>query len=151
MFEIERKFLVNKKLWKSQVKSGFSELTQGYLYSSKEKTIRIRIKDAQAFITIKGPTKGLKRLEYEYAIPKSEALEMIAGLQLKVLTKKRYYMVHENKTWEVDVFEKELEGVILAEIELESETEQVVLPEWVGEEVSYNPEYYNANLINRLS
>ena len=151
MVEIERKFLVIESLWKKQVKKGYSEITQGYLLNSVEKSVRIRIKNDRSFLTIKGPTTGISRAEYEYEIPFSEGKEMIASLNLKVLTKKRYEIRFEHKLWEVDVFENELDGLILAEIELESEDEKFVLPDWVGEEVSHDVQYFNTNLIGRLS
>ncbi|MEJ6686330.1 MAG: CYTH domain-containing protein [Crocinitomicaceae bacterium] len=151
MVEIERKFLVIESLWKKQVKKGYAEITQGYLLNSVEKSVRIRIKNDRSFLTIKGPTTGISRAEYEYEIPFSEGKEMIASLNLKVLTKKRYEIRFEHKLWEVDVFENELDGLILAEIELESEDEKFVLPDWVGEEVSHDVQYFNTNLIGRLS
>ncbi len=151
MLEIERKFLVIESLWKKQVKKGYAEITQGYLLNSVEKSVRIRIKNDRSFLTIKGPTTGISRAEYEYEIPFSEGKEMIASLNLKVLTKKRYEIRFEHKLWEVDVFENELDGLILAEIELESEDEKFVLPDWVGEEVSHDVQYFNTNLIGRLS
>ncbi|MEJ6589731.1 MAG: CYTH domain-containing protein [Crocinitomicaceae bacterium] len=151
MLEIERKFLIVETLWDKQVKNGYAEITQGYVLNSIEKSVRIRINDDRAFLTIKGPTKGISRAEYEYEIPKIEGEEMILSLSLKVLKKRRYEILFEGKVWEVDVFKNELEGLILAEIELESEDEKIILPNWVGEEVSYDAQYYNTNLINRLS
>lgn len=151
MLEIERKFLIVETLWGKQVKNGYAEITQGYVLNSIEKSVRIRINDDRAFLTIKGPTKGISRAEYEYEIPKIEGEEMILSLSLKVLKKRRYEILFEGKVWEVDVFKNELEGLILAEIELESEDEKIILPNWVGEEVSYDAQYYNTNLINRLS
>ena len=151
MLEIERKFLVIESLWRKLVKKGYSEITQGYLLNSVEKSVRIRLKNNRSFLTIKGPTKGISRAEYEYEIPFSEGKEMIASLNLKVLTKKRYEIQFEHKTWEVDVFENELDGLILAEIELGTEDEKFVLPDWVGEEVSHDVQYFNTNLIGRLS
>ena len=151
MLEIERKFLIVETLWDKQVKNGYAEITQGYVLNSIEKSVRIRINDDRAFLTINGPTKGISRAEYEYEIPKIEGEEMILSLSLKVLKKRRYEILFEGKVWEVDVFKNELEGLILAEIELESEDEKIILPNWVGEEVSYDAQYYNTNLINRLS
>jgi CYTH domain-containing protein len=109
------------------------------------------LRDKHAFITIKGATHGLTRNEYEYEIPFKEAEEMMLEFKLKVLKKRRYLIDFENKTWEVDVFENELKGLILAEIELESEGEDFTKPDWVGKEVSFDPNYFNANLINHLS
>ena len=150
MKEIERKFLVDHSTWSKQIKAKSFDISQAYVHNSKEQTIRLRLKDAKAYLTIKGPTIGLTRKEYEYEIPYQEAEEMIIDLKLKVLKKKRYLIDFSNKTWEVDVFHGNLKGLILAEIELESEQEAFEKPAWIGKEVSYDPNYFNANLINRL-
>ena len=151
MKEIERKFLVDHSAWIKQVKPSCIHITQAYLQNSKEQTTRLRLRDAKAYLTIKGPTLGLTRNEYEYEIPFQEAEQMILDFKLKVLKKKRYLIDFSNKTWEVDVFHGNLKGLILAEIELESEQEAFEKPAWIGKEVSYDPNYFNANLINRLS
>ena len=150
MKEIERKFLVDHSAWAKQIKAKSFNITQAYLYNSKDQTIRLRLKDAKAYLTIKGPTSGLTRKEYEYEIPYQEAEEMIMDLKLKVLKKRRYLIDFSNKTWEVDVFEDNLKGLVIAEIELESEQEAFEKPAWIGKEVSYDPSYFNANLINHL-
>ena len=149
--EIERKFLVDHLAWSKQVKTTCVHISQAYLQNSKEQTIRLRLQDDKAYLTIKGPTSGLTRNEYEYEIPFQEAEQMIFDFKLKVLKKKRYLIDCASKTWEVDVFEDELNGLIIAEIELESEKEAFDKPAWIREEVSYDPSYFNANLINRLS
>ncbi len=151
MKEIERKFLVSSSHWDKQEKAVFFDIAQAYILNTKEKTIRLRLRDKHAFITIKGATHGLTRNEYEYEIPFKEAEQMMLEFKLKVLKKRRYLIDFKNKTWEVDVFENELKGLILAEIELESEGEVFAKPDWVGKEVSYDPNYFNANLINHLS
>ena len=150
MKEIERKFLVDHLAWGEQIKAKSFNISQAYLHNSKHQTIRLRLKDAKAYLTIKGPTSGLTRKEYEYEIPYQEAEEMIMDLKLKVLKKRRYLIDFSNKIWEVDVFEGNLKGLIIAEIELEFEQEAFEKPAWIGKEVSYDPSYYNANLINRL-
>ena len=150
MKEIERKFLVDHSAWGEQIKAKSFNISQAYLHNSKDQTIRLRLKDAKAYLTIKGPTSGLTRKEYEYEIPYQEAEEMILDLKLKVLKKRRYLIDFSNKTWEVDVFEGNLKGLVIAEIELESEQEAFEKPAWIGKEVSYDPSYFNANLINRL-
>jgi len=142
--------LVDHSAWVKQIKAKSFNITQAYLYNSKDQTIRLRLKDAKAYLTIKGPTSGLTRKEYEYEIPYQEAEEMIMDLKLKVLKKRRYLIDFSNKMWEVDVFEGNLKGLIIAEIELEFEQEAFEKPAWIGKEVSYDPSYYNANLINRL-
>ena len=150
MKEIERKFLVDHSAWGKQIKTKSFNISQAYLHNSKDQTIRLRLKDAKAYLTIKGPTSGLTREEYEYEIPYQEAEEMIMDLKLKVLKKRRYLIDFSNKIWEVDVFEGNLKGLVIAEIELESEQEAFEKPAWIGKEVSYDPSYFNANLINRL-
>ena len=146
MLEIERKFLVDAKAWEIQPKGIPAIISQSYLLNTIEKTIRLRIKDKDAYITIKGPTKGITREEFEYKIPMADAQIMIDTFNLKVLTKKRFE-VRMNKTlWEIDVFEGLNAGLILAEVELQTEHQEISLPEWVGKEVSQDARYYNAAL-----
>ena len=150
MLEIERKFLVDAQAWELQPKGIPVIISQSYLLNTIEKTIRLRIKDKDAYVTIKGPTKGITRAEFEYKIPMADAQIMIDTFNLKVLTKKRFE-VRMNKTlWEIDVFEGALSGLILAEVELQSEDETFEKPPWLGQEVSHLAAYYNANLIDRL-
>jgi adenylate cyclase len=150
MLEIERKFLVDAKAWELQPKGIPAIISQSYLLNTIEKTIRLRIKDKDAYVTIKGPTKGITRAEFEYKIPMADAQIMMDTFNLKVLTKKRFE-VRMNKTlWEIDVFEGALSGLILAEVELQSEDETFEKPPWLGQEVSHLAAYYNANLIDRL-
>ncbi|MDB4648959.1 CYTH domain-containing protein [Crocinitomicaceae bacterium] len=150
MLEIERKFLVDAKAWEIQPKGIPAIISQSYLLNTIEKTIRLRIKDKDAYVTIKGPTKGITRAEFEYKIPMADAQIMIDTFNLKVLKKKRFE-VRMNKTlWEIDVFEGALSGLILAEVELQSEDETFEKPPWLGQEVSHLAAYYNANLIDRL-
>jgi CYTH domain-containing protein len=148
--EIERKFLVKEQLWEGIEKHSPSRIVQAYLVNSAEKTVRIRIKGTQGFITIKGPTQGISRAEFEYEIPLKDADELISTFAEKVIEKFRYEISFKNHLWEVDVFKGKLEGLYLAEIELNSEDEHFELPDWVGEEVSTDPNYYNSNLINKV-
>ena len=148
--EIERKFLVKEQLWEAIEKPSPSRIVQAYLVNSAEKTVRIRIKGTKGFLTIKGPTQGISRSEFEYEIPLKDAEELISTFAEKVIEKFRYEISFKNHLWEVDVFTGKLEGLYLAEIELNSEDEHFELPEWVGEEVSTDPNYYNSNLINKV-
>jgi CYTH domain-containing protein len=148
--EIERKFLVKEQLWQGIEKPSPSRIVQAYLVNSAEKTVRIRIKGTKGFLTIKGPTQGISRAEFEYEIPLKDADELISTFAEKVIEKFRYEISFKNHLWEVDVFTGKLEGLYLAEIELNSEDEHFELPEWVGEEVSTDPNYYNSNLINKV-
>ena len=145
--ETERKFLVKGKFRPLAVKQ--IKIIQTYLSVDPEKTIRIRIADEEAFMTIKGrgKDKSFSRSEWEYPIPGSDAREIMKlSLPGKIL-KTRYLVPYRNHTFEVDVFHGKNQGLIIAEIELTSEDEQFEKPDWLGDEVTGKPEYYNANLI----
>jgi adenylate cyclase len=144
--EIERKFLVKGDAWRAIAKG--TTYRQGYLNSAKERTVRIRVADAKAFITIKGPTVGATRSEYEYEIPFDEGNAMLETLAEKPLIEKtRYKIPVGNLTWEIDEFLGENAGLIVAEVELKSEDQILDKPAWVGEEVTNDPRYFNANLV----
>jgi len=145
--EIERKFSIHFDLWKKTTLPEGNFLRQGYLFSSPEKTIRVRETNEQGFITIKGKTIGATRTEFEYEIPKAEAAELINNFSENQITKIRYEIIYDGKLWEVDVFEGDNKGLIVAEIELESELETFTLPPLVDEEVTSDERYYNANLV----
>jgi len=148
--EIERKFLVDHEKWDALIKPEPNHIIQAYLLNTPEKTIRIRVKGDKGFITIKGKTIGISRSEFEYGIPLSEANEMIDLFAEKTIDKYRYEIKIEKHLWEVDVFQGKLKGLILAEIELNSEAEKFVKPDWVTEDVSHDEQYYNAKLIEKL-
>ncbi len=144
--EIERKFLVRGDVWRSLAKG--TAYRQGYLNSAKERTVRIRTIDAQAFLTIKGLTVGATRSEYEYEIPLADCNAMLDALAEKpIIEKKRYKIPFKGLTWEIDEFFGENDGLIVAEVELKSETQIFEKPEWAGEEVTADPRYFNSNLI----
>jgi CYTH domain-containing protein len=147
--EIERKFLVNKEKWDQVTKEKKSLYRQGYIVSDPEKTIRVRLTDAAAFLTIKGLSVGASRPEFEYSIPVEEAQQLLDGFCDSVVSKIRYFIHHDNKLWEVDEFLGDNEGLIIAEIELESEDESFSLPDWVGKEVTSEKKYSNSNLARR--
>ena len=144
--EIERKFLV-KDDWKEQteiIDSG--TLVQGYL--NDERTIRIRVSDECGYITIK-EKKLLKRYEYEYEIPRDDALQLLRICKGSLIKKKRYFVFDViGHAWFVDKFFGDNEGLVMMEIELEDENEQIDLPEWVDEEVTHDPRYYNSYLVD---
>jgi adenylate cyclase len=142
--EIERKFLVEGESWKGVASEGL-ECRQGYLVSTKEKTVRVRRIGSQAFLTIKGASSGITRSEFEYEIPVQDA-EAILKLCDHVVEKIRYLIEHDGMTWELDVFAGANAGLVMAEIELEAEDQLFVLPAWAGKEVSCDPRYYNAAL-----
>jgi adenylate cyclase len=142
--EIERKFLIKNDSWKASAGEG-QVCRQGYLLSGEDKTVRVRIMGSGAFLTIKGPPEGITRHEYEYAIPVNDA-EALLGLCDQIIEKKRYFIDHAGMRWEVDVFTGANEGLVMAEIELDSVDHQIELPGWAGEEVSDDSRYYNACL-----
>ena len=143
--EIERKFLVKGTSWK---RGATGELfRQGYLVADKQRTVRVRVVGEEGFLTIKGPSRGIARAEYEYPIPAQEADEMLETLCLQPLVEKyRYRIEHAGLVWEVDEFLGENRGLTLAEVELADEDQRISLPDWAGEDVSHDPRYYNANL-----
>ena len=146
--EIERKFLVTGTSWREG--DAISEaISQGYLSNDPTgATVRVRTKGERAYLTIKGPSKGISRAEFEYAIPPEEAREMIQALcrSERVIAKVRHTLEWDGREWVIDVFEGANEGLVLAEVELDSEGDDLALPAWAGEEVSDDPRYYNAAL-----
>ncbi|MFG0253765.1 MAG: CYTH domain-containing protein [Rhodopirellula sp. JB053] len=144
--EIERKFLVKDQGYRSE---DSTLLRQGYLSTVKERTVRVRIAGEKAFLTIKGTTEGATRSEYEYEIPTKDAEEMLDKLcPPPLIEKRRYRTQHDGMVWEVDEFFGANEGLVLAEIELDEEGQQFATPSWLGEEVTEDRRYYNANLIS---
>ncbi len=142
--EIERKFLVPKDLWYAVHKPAGEYLIQGYLYSSEEKTVRIRLTDTQGFLTIKGPIRNYSRNEFEYLIPREDAMILLQELCISRIEKMRYRITYKSHSWDVDEFLGENDGLILAEIELKSEEESLETPPWIGSEVTGDRRYYNA-------
>ncbi|MGM0567233.1 MAG: CYTH domain-containing protein, partial [Bacteroidota bacterium] len=124
-------------------------ISQGYICNEQDKNVRIRVAGDHAFITIKGKASGFSRPEFEYPVPVEDAYEIIDLLCDVTIQKKRYLVHYDNNTWEVDVFEGENEGLILAEIELPDEKFTFKKPDWLGWEVTGNPDYYNAMLIKK--
>jgi CYTH domain-containing protein len=144
--EIERKFLVRKEVWKNQPKNG-QVYRQGYLNSVKERTVRVRIANNKGYLTVKGLSRGATRLEFEYEIPVEDAQKLLDLCEKPLIEKTRYKIEQGNFVWEVDEFFGENEGLILAEIELESEEQAFSKPDWLAEEVTDDPRYFNANLV----
>lgn len=144
--EIERKFLIDLTEWKKLAKPAGKHFRQGYILTDPAKTIRVRKTETSGWLTIKGISVGASRLEYEYEIPLAEAEELLDNFSENELEKIRHEIVYANKLWEVDVFLGDNEGLIVAEIELESEDEDFEIPEWITEEVTHEKKYYNSNL-----
>lgn len=144
--EIERKFLVNSDAWRAQA-SG-TRFRQGFLSTDPDRTVRVRAAGARGTLTIKGRTVGARRPEYEYEIPLADAEQMLDTLCERPLIEKVRFELHDGThLWEIDVFEGDNAGLVVAEIELESEEESFERPDWLGEEVTDDPRYFNANLV----
>jgi adenylate cyclase len=146
--EIERKFLVKGDAWRALAKG--TTYRQGYLNSAKERTVRVRTAEDKAFLTIKGLTLWATRAEYEYAIPLDEGKAMLDALAEKpLIEKKRYKIPAGDLTWEIDEFLGDNAGLTVAEVELKSEDQAFDRPAWLGDEVTGDTRYYNANLIKK--
>ncbi len=145
--EIERKFLVNAQKWKDLKKPPSQHYRQGYFITRPGKSIRVRNGGDHSYFTIKSEPAGISRSEFEYQIPTQDALELLNHFCDAELEKHRYILFHHTKKWEVDVFLKDNEGLIMAEIELESPDEPFDLPSWVEKEVTADKKYYNSNLV----
>lgn len=145
--EIERKFLVKDRAFIEQSSRSVS-IKQAYLAKTSSCTVRVRISDEEARITIKGMSNdfGLSRPEWEYSIPIDDAQKMFALSPFPIIEKRRYYIPTTNHTWEVDVFEGSLKGLVVAEVELSSTTDHPSKPDWVGREVTGDRRYYNSVL-----
>ena len=143
--EIERKFLVINQHWRS---GEATDYRQGYLNLDKERTVRVRVAGTAAYLTVKGITKGATRQEFEYPIPLHDASRMLASLcHQPLIEKHRYRLRHGELSWEIDEFFGDNAGLVIAEVELESEDQAFERPDWLGREVSDDPRYYNVNLV----
>ncbi len=144
--EIERKFLVGSESWRAGAGPG-RRMRQGYLHAGPEGTVRVRIAGDEAWLAVKGETRGLERAEYEYPIPRADAEAMLARLCRPPLVEKtRYVVPFAGRRWEVDVFEGANAGLVIAEVELPAADAAVTLPPWAGREVSNDARYFNAAL-----
>jgi len=142
--EIERKFLVSDL--SCVAGSEGLRIVQGYLSKDPERTVRVRLAGEQAWITIKGRSKGISRAEYEYPIPLEDAKDLLGLCLPSVIDKTRHCIDFSGHVWEVDVFHGANEGLVVAEVELASENERPELPPWVDLEVSSDPRYFNSRL-----
>lgn len=143
--EIERTFLVDDDSFKNM--SVFKvHILQGYLNRDPERTVRVRILNDNAFLTVKGKTKGCERDEFEYEVPLEDGLQMMDMCSGRILDKTRYLIPFEGLTWEVDEYHGDLEGLVVTEVELESADQKITLPPFAGKEVTGDPKYYNSQL-----
>ena len=148
--EIERKFLVRSDAWKSAV-TRVEHLHDGLVARFGEGKVRVRRAQGRAWIAIKGPRRGLTRPEYEYEIPLEDADEILRTMcQGPVIEKLRHCVLHDGRTWSVDVHTGRLAHVVLAEVELSYETERLDIPAWVGREVTHDPAYKKEALARQL-
>lgn len=144
--EIERKFRVRNDSWRPKARG--TKCRQGYLNSDRERTVRVRTINDKGFLTVKGMTRGCTRTEYEYEIPLTDADALLNELCEKpLIVKTRYKIEYGRLIWEVDEFSDENQGLIVAEVELETEMQAFDKPTWIGEEVTGDPRYYNSNLV----
>lgn len=144
--EIERKFLVRSDAWKALAQG--VAMRQGYLSTHPERTVRVRIEGEIATLTIKGRTQGFSRGEWEYEIPLADAEALLNDIcERPLIEKTRTRIVHEGMVWEVDEFFGDNLGLVVAEIELESETQTFARPDWQGEEVTGDARYFNSSLL----
>lgn len=143
--EIERKFLVSGDGWRGG--DPVCRIRQGYLSADPARTVRVRTAGERAWVTIKGVTVGCTRPEFDYPIPVADAQQMLDTLcHLPLIDKTRHKIRHGDHLWEVDEFHGANDGLVIAEIELDSETESFARPPWLGLEVSDDPRYFNVNL-----
>jgi CYTH domain-containing protein len=142
--EIERKFMVKEGAWRN-VKG--TRYRQGYINSAKERNVRVRTMEDKAYLTIKGIAIGASRMEFEYEIPRQDADKLLEICEKPLIEKTRYKVQEGGFVWEVDEFFRENQGLIVAEVELESEDQEFTNPDWVREEVTGDPRYFNFNLI----
>jgi adenylate cyclase len=144
--EIERKFLVDHKKWNRIEKPQGTHYRQGYLLSTEKETIRVRISDKEGFLNLKSKVSQMSRKEYEYKIPLQDGIEILEAFTKRGTQKTRYRIPVAGKTWEVDVFMGDNKGLIVAEIELQSEDEKFEKPDWVTTEVTDDGRFTNSSL-----
>lgn len=142
--EIERKFLIISGGWQTGEPILY---LQGYLSRDKHRTVRIRVAGGKAMLTVKGITIGFTRAEYEYSIPLSDAMELLKLCDGSLIEKRRWFTSVGNMTWEIDEFMGDNQGLVVAEIELNNESQSFEMPSWLGKEVTDDARYYNSNLI----
>ena len=141
--EIERKFLVAGNGWRQAAPR---RLLQCYLNRDKHRTVRVRIDGEHAFLTVKGITTGATRAEFEYDIPVADAHRLLALRDGAAIEKLRHVVCFAGMRWEVDEFLGDNAGLVVAELELQAESQSFARPPWLGEEVTHDPRYFNSNL-----
>lgn len=147
--EIEHKYLVIDNAFK-QYTLHSKHIFQGYLSKDRERTVRIRVSDNDAFITIKGKNHGDKRLEFEYSIPYDDAKHLLDLCIKPIIEKFRHIVEYNGNIWEIDEFKGALDGLILAEIEIPSSEYKYDIPPFIGKNVTNDSRYYNSNLVDKI-
>ena len=142
--EIERKFRVKEGAWREAKGVRYR---QGYLNSAKERIVRVRTIGDKGYLTIKGLTVGASRMEFEYKIALQDANELLNICEKPLIEKIRYTVEDGGMVWEIDEFAGDNQGLMVAEVELESEDQRFPKPDWIGKEVTDDPRYFNSNLI----
>lgn len=142
--EIERKFLLDDPNWRPDVEG--ERYIQAYLCESESLVTRVRLKQDAALLTLKSNTAGIRRNEFEYAIPYQDGQQLVELCTGAPIIKTRYKIPFDGKSWEVDVFDGDNKGLVIAEIELADEKETFATPAWLGKEVTDDPKFYNKNL-----
>lgn len=145
--EIERKFLLSDVNWRPDVAG--ERYIQAYLCESESLVARVRLIEDRALLTLKSNSAGMRRSEFEYSIPVADGQQLVGLCTGSAIIKTRYKLTIEGKLWEVDVFDGDNSGLVVAEIELEAEAETFARPGWLGKEVTEDPKYYNKNLSAR--
>ena len=143
--EIEHKYLVIGDTYRHDACEK-SEIVQGFLSRDPERTVRVRMRDGKGFITVKGKGNGAAHPEFEYEVPADDAVRLLDLCEPPVIVKTRYIVMHEGNRWEVDEFHGDLQGLVIAELEVLSEDYQFPLPIFIGQEVTGDPRYYNSQL-----
>lgn len=147
--EIERKFIVSGDSWRRTAGAPVL-LRQGYISCVPERVVRVRVAGTKGFLTVKGLSNGISRAEFEYEIPLQDAAALLSGIcERPLIEKNRYAVEFGGLTWEIDEFLGENAGLVIAEVELDSEARTVAMPSWAGPEVSRDPRYFNSNLFRR--
>ena len=144
--EIERKFLVKHDGWKSHCVRSV-RIRDGLVANSNDCKVRVRISDRKATLAVKSPQVGITRSEFEYEVPLIDAEEMLRLCGDRHLEKIRYFVPYAGATWEINAYEGILSGVVIAEIELQSEKQSFELPDWIGKDVTHDPKYHKFNLL----
>lgn len=143
--EIERKFLLKNDQWRSMLQASRA-IRQGYLCGNDRSSVRVRVDGDRANLNVKSATLGIERLEFEYSIPVEQAEVMLSELAGQVIAKTRHEVWHQGHLWEIDEFAGENSGLIVAEVELGGSDETFERPDWLGDEISDDPRYYNTEL-----